>query len=292
MSSVPLLDANYNFNNNNNQSVIQQQHQQISHNLNKTGYQDHKFNKATTSTTVAPVKIENTPLTKSTSLNNNFKTGDFTNINLNQNPFNSEIFGKFFSPLLNLKQQPQQKEVVQTPTGVKQQSNLHSGVMPPAPTGVASSSASTANSRYINGLPGVSAIDYEKLFNQQHLQQQVHQQQQQQIHNGKTGRTPPNKNNNGLLQQFKMPPLGTIPTNIQHHQQPQQQHQQVTNQRFNNVTKNVTQQKSTPVRSKTNGDGEYQVILSSYNKINYGNINFSLYDMKPFILPMTMPMKF
>uniref|UniRef100_A0A914Z5N2 non-specific serine/threonine protein kinase n=1 Tax=Panagrolaimus superbus TaxID=310955 RepID=A0A914Z5N2_9BILA len=193
---------------------------------NKTGYQTQKqVFKA------APVNNKLDTLTKASSTfnNNNFqKTGSgiipATNIGI-QNQFNTELFGKFFSPLLNLKQQ-QQKEVT---SGIAQKapSSSFQGVMPSIPNGAASSSSNSFNNngRFVNGnsnnnnngviygdiqkgRPGVS-LDYEKILTQ-HL------------------------------------PV----TNVQRSQNVNQ-----------NIKANNTQQKATTTaRSRTTGDGEYQLV--------------------------------
>jgi serine/threonine protein kinase len=255
VSSVPpLLDANCNINNNSNTNVITKTPQRNNNisakketsTIIKTGNnQDYKQvsnNKATS------VKSDNTQqhtLTKSSSFNH-LKTGGITNIGIQNNyynsnqQFNTELFGKFFSPLLNLK--------AKGTVGESGQKSLQGGMPPGPPSGAASSSSTSSynNGRTIQannsnnvtfndiqkGFPGVS-LDYEKILTQPLI---------------KSGRTPPK---NDLLY-FKIPPMVT---NVQ-------RPQQVTN--VNNQSMKVSnniQSKPTTARSRTtNGDGEYQLV--------------------------------
>jgi serine/threonine protein kinase len=239
---VPLLDANFGINVTNNLQLQQHQQQQQSQQRNqrnqhqnsastiiketskiinnKTGYQIQKqVIKAT------PVKNNNNKsdntLKKTSSLtsfsNNYQKTGGniipATTIGI-QNQFNTELFGKFFSPLLNLKNQ-QQKEVSAI-AGQKSSSSFQ-GVMPSIQNGVASSSNSfNNNGRFVNGYSNGSnvgrsgvSLDYEKILTQ-HLPA----------------------------------------TNVQRSQNANQ-HIKVNN---------IQQKPATTGRSRTTGDGEYQLV--------------------------------
>jgi serine/threonine protein kinase len=224
----------------------------------KTGYfQDQKqvFNNK-----VTPVKSSTDTLTKTLTFNNNLKSSGSISTNIgiqnqhyNPNNFNTELFGKFFSPLLNLKA----KETGQKQQQKQTSSTCIQGVMPPGPpTGTASSSSSAASTSYNNGRTiqsnnisfneiqkgfqsgSVVSLDYDKILNQPLI---------------KSNRTSPK---NDLLY-FKIPSM--VSNVVQRPTQQQNANSNISNAQQSKNNNNLQQKQST-ARSKTNGDGEYQLV--------------------------------